>query len=492
MNIDVKFKNPPQRDTFYATARIQCFSGGFNNGKSFIGCLKILVLLTTFPNYRVVIARQVRADLLKTTYQTFFKLCPKEIIDRNNEQEGITVFKNGSIIYWLHLDKVDESTLRGLEVNSVLVDQAEEIEEKVFDVLNARVGRWDYAEIPVALMNPRWPKNEHTGRYIAPSYLLLLCNPDSQFHFIFRKFHPDSLERNPKYFFVEGEWDPGLGSVEAYEDAIQKDEEWVAKYVKGKWGISNAQIHRIPSASLLNYTPELIESIKKKGNLFRILDHGDASPTCCLWIAAIFGVHIVYREYYAANRVISEHRAAINALSEGEFYSANYADPSITRKQSQKDGGFWSVADEYLTRDIEGPPLIWMPADNNEYATRNRINELLKERPGTSKIPEIDNSSVSLYFLRRSEEWPNGAFHAVNETGGQRRKIIGQIEGKTIYDDTREESVADHAYDCVRYYVAMHGSSVRESQRRAPKNSFKWFKMMAKRQKELAPASALR
>lgn len=492
MDIEVKFKNEPQRQTFYATARNQCFSGGFNNGKSFIGCLKFLVLLTTFPNYRVVIARQVRADLLKTTYQTFFKLCPREIIERNNEQEGITVFKNGSTIYWLHLDKVDESTLRGLEVNAVLVDQAEEIEEKVFDVLNARVGRWDNAIIPKELLHERWPTNEHTGKLLAPSYMLLLCNPDSQYHFIYRKFHPDSLERNEKYFFVEGEWDSGLGSREAYDEAIQKDPEWVAKYVKGIWGISNAQIHRIPSSSLLDYTTELVEKIKRKGNLYRILDHGDASPTCCLWIAAISGVHVVYREYYAANKVISEHRAAINDLSTGESYSTNYADPSIFRKQSQKDGGFWSVSDEYLTNDLAGKPLAWQPADNNEYATRNRINELLRETNRTQPFLEGAASPVgfpSIYFIKRSIEYPYGCFHAISETGSQRRKIIGQIDGKTIYDDTREESVADHAYDCVRYYVAMHGSNMREPERRAPRNSFKWYKMIAKRRDAILPAS---
>ena len=129
MNLEVTFANSAQREFYYATARNQTFSGGFNNGKTYSGCLKAFTLLSTFPNYRMAIARQVRADLMRTTYQTFFKLCPSELIESDNKQEGFTTIKNKSMIYWMHLDKVDEGSLRGLEVNSILVDQADECEE---------------------------------------------------------------------------------------------------------------------------------------------------------------------------------------------------------------------------------------------------------------------------------------------------------------------------------------------------------------------------
>src|ERR1035437_5554724 len=243
------------------------FREDFNNGKSFGGCCKAFTLLSTFSNYRMIIARQTYSDLKKTTMQTFFKICPAGIIQRHNEQDGYTEFINKSVIHWLHLDKVDESTLRGLEINSALIDQAEEIEEKVFDVLDGRIGRWDDAEVPVDLLEkyPDWPRNKTTGKLLAPSYHMLLCNPDSQFHFIFRKFHPDSLERRPAFFYTEGEWDPNLGSSETYAEAITHDAEWVNKYVKGQWGISSAQIHRLFGESQLNYTPELVEKILRKG-----------------------------------------------------------------------------------------------------------------------------------------------------------------------------------------------------------------------------------
>lgn len=493
MELQINFANAAQREFYFSAARNQCFSGGFNNGKTYSGCLKAFTLLTTFPNYRMAISRQTLADLKKTTMQTFFKICPKDLLLRHNEQDGFTEFINKSVIYWLHLDKVDESTLRGLEINSSLTDQAEETEEKVYDVLDGRIGRWDNAEIPKELLEqfPGWPTSPKTGKLIAPSYNMLLCNPDSQFHYIYRKFHPQSLERNGNYFYCEGEWDAGLGSSETYDEALKHDEEWVAKYVKGQWGISNAQIHTLPGASLLEYSPDLIEKILRKGNLFRVLDHGDASPTCCLWFAVLDGVYICYREYYVRNQPISYHRKAISDLSGDEKYSGNYADPQIFKKTAQKDGGFWTVADEYTDKKLESPTLSWQPADNNEHATRNRINELLKYRTQyTNSISFGERFSLpSLCFIKKSPEYPYGAYHAITELQSQRRKTLGYFDGKQIFCDDREESVADHAYDCVRYFVAMHSLGRSEPKRHIPQNSIKWYKMMAARGNKLRAMS---
>ena len=432
----------------------------------------------------MAICRQTYANLKKTTMETFFKICPYEMVDSHNAQDGLTVLKNRSKIHWLHLDNADDNSLRGMEVNSILVDQAEETEEKVYDVLDARLGRWDNAEIPASLLNlyPDWPQKN--GKYLAPSYHMLLCNPDTQFHYIYRKFHPDSLERKENFFFVEGEWDKNLGSDESYDIALGHDEEWVEKFVRGQWGLSTAQIHRVPSECILEYNEELLGTIRRKAALFRVLDHGDASPTCCLWFASLNGVYICYREYYLPNTVISQHRKNITALSEGEVYQGNFADPQIFKKTSQKDGGFWTVADEYY--DGLENRLFWSKADNNEFATRNRLNELLRSSKGRKHPITGSDVSPGIYFIKRSEEFPNGCYHAVTEIQSQRRKRLGYVDGKAIFCDDREESIADHAYDCTRYFVAMHGSGLSEERRNAPRFSFKFYKHLAERQKRFS------
>lgn len=495
MDLKFHFQNPQQRQVFYSVARNVLFSGGFNNGKTYVGCLKIIILLLTFPNYRALIARQVYSDLKKTTMETFFQICPSEFIESHNVQDGVTVFKNGSVCFWIHLDNADESTLRGFEVNSILIDQGEETQEKVFDVLNARLGRWSGSIIPKELLdeNPNWPINE-TGKYIVPSYFLVLCNPDTEFHYLYRKFHSESIERISGYEYFEGEWDASLGSRETYEEVLRgKDEEWVDKYVRGKWGSASSAIHRVTAGSLIEYNEkvqELVDRGLEKAALFRVMDHGETAPTAVSWVMAIGGVYIFYREYYVPGRVISYHRKAISDLSGAEEYVADYADPSIFDKSSQKNGGFWTIADEYLTVDVDGPPLAWIKADNNEFATRNRINELLRPNARFTHPITGETPAPGIYFIKRHKEYPYGCFETIRQLGAQRKKVLDVIDGKTYYAEDRDESIVDHAYDTVRYFVSMHGSQPSKAPRVITRNSFAYYAALRERNLMRGPVAA--
>ncbi len=464
MELNFKFNNPGQREFYFSRERNCCFSGGFNNGKTWVGCLKTLTLCATFPKFRAVVARLKYTDLRKTTMQTFFGMCPPELIAGHSDQNGVTTFKNGSLIYWMHLDAVDINSLRGLEINSIFIDQAEEIDEATYWIMDSRLGRWSNVEVPRELLdkNPEWPKNESTGKWVVPSYHMLACNPESVFHWIYRLYHTDSEERRSKYKYIEGAWDASLGSAETFEEALNKDEEWKDKYIHGKWGASSSQLHFVRSASIIDLNDELLEEIRSKAKIVRILDHGDAAPTSCLWAACVRGVYIFYREYYVPGQVISFHRSEIVRLSEGEDIYSNYADPAIFKKAQQKDGGFWSVALEYSTADIPSPSICWVPADNNEFATRNRINELLipstlNKHPLTGETP-----APGVYFVRPSASHNLGCLNLIRQISLQRKKLISEVNGKKIFSDEREDAVEDHAYDCLRYFVAMHA--------RQPKN----------------------
>lgn len=461
--------------------------------------------LVTFPKYRVLIAREVYKDLRETTMKTFFKLCPEQFIATHDITAGLTVLKNGSTVLWRHLDEFDEQTLRGLEINSALIDQAEESKEAIFLILDSRIGRWDQAEVPEHLQvefrnktGRDWPVHPKTGRPRVHNFFDILVNPDDMFHWVYRKFHPDSLERNPDYFFIEAETDPSMNDPETIKQMLNRDEEWVNKYFRGKWGASPAQIHFVNSMSILD--PDRIEGFNEfysamlqKSALFRSMDHGDTAPTCCLWSASYKGVYIFYREYYAPNQLISTHRQNIHGLSNQrimgtnndlEVYSGDYADPSIFRKEGQKEGRFWSVADEYLTSDIDGPPIAWTPADNNEMATRNRINELLKpsskfKHPITGETP-----APGVYFIKRTTSFPFGCYNAIIQTSSQRRELIGSENGRSIYSDSRDLKVADHAYDPMRYFIAMHGVEPKKQRKAPPKNSFAYFNRILELEKQ--------
>lgn len=191
------------------------------------------------------------------------------------------------------------------------------------------------------------------------------------------------------------------------------------------------------------------------------------------------------------NTVISHHRRNISDLSVGEQYSGNYADPQIFKKTAQKDGGFWSVADEYSTKSIPGPPLTWNPADNNEFATRNRFNELLAldlnvKHPITGKSP-----APRFYLIKRTKDYQNGIYHGITELQSQRRKLLTTVNGKSIFSDDREESITDHFYDVERYYIAIHGTMKQLPPKDIPRNSFAWYNRLSmKHKKEVMAASS--
>ncbi len=93
-----------------------------------------------------------------------------------------------------------------------------------------------------------------------------------------------------------------------------------------------------------------------------------------------------------------------------------------------------------------------------------------------------------LYFIKRTSDYPYGCFHAIKEIQSQRRKLIGYVDGTAMYSDEREESVADHSYDCERYFIAMHGSPLSVPKRPVKEHTFAWYQMMKKRKDQMLGA----
>lgn len=476
---EVGWASPVQGQAFAYGPYPQCASGGFGSGKTWEGCMKGLWLSDTFPKNRGVIARRVGKELRATTQATFYKICPPSAYDeklggRRNDQEGYLKLNNGSEILFVHFEDPErQALLRGLEINWFLIDQAEEapeIMEEVFDILRGRLLRWDVAEVPPWLVAEEaaagrdWPwKNPATGKPLPPPYAMLACNPDTELHWIYRRFHPESHEHQETYaklgyrmFDMPSEDNQFLPDANKAE-LLQHDDAFVRRYVKGLWGVPEGAIHLIPPESLIEGSPELIEYFRSHCTLHRVLDHGDSAPTCCLWFAVDRnGNAFAYREYYLPNALISTHRANLTGLSEYERYEFNLADPSIFHKEMQKYGGRWSVADEYADV-LNLPPqnaLFWQAADNNELGTRNRVNEYLRVDPVRLHPITKTPGSPRLFFVKANASHPQGIVHAITQTRAQRRVKVGTEMGRPLFSDERDETIVDHAYDPVRYFIA--------------------------------------
>jgi hypothetical protein len=523
MELNFKFLyNPetnysPGLEFFNLNFRNQCFSGGYGSTKTYTICFKLLTLLTTFKESRAVIGRLKSVDLRRTTMATFYKICPPELYDekkggRRTDSLGFLQLINGSQIYFMHFDDFDEGSARGLEVNWVFIDQAEELGEGVYLHIDSRIGRWDGATVPPELLakNPEWPRTPETGKLRVPGYMFLACNPENELHWIWKRYHPDSIEHKEKYssthkLVTASALDNPTYDHETINQMLSRDKHFVDRYVYGKWGYSEGAIHYISSQSRLHLAPTQKDSnlnrqdlsevsvneqfsgerarnyisqdqlweFLRKAHCYRILDHGDISPTCCLWLAVREEAHLIYREYYLGDRLISEHRENIQKLSGDEFYVRNIADPAINIKNAQTRGGRWCVADEYRdSRICEAKPINWEQADSNEFATRNRVSELLREDPRFQNPFTRRQGAPRLYFLMKTPDYPNGCYNTTIEVAGQKRRLIGSIDGKQIFSEERDPLIPDHAYDCVRYLTSLHAIGHSPTILRPRKGSF--------------------
>lgn len=513
--IDLEVTPASEAQTYFLNSlkRNILFNSGFGAGKTFIACYKLLLLLAKFPKSRAVIGRQVYRDLAKTTMQTFFQVCPYGLYDLSkggawNKQDGYLRLINGSEIFFMHFDDLDVSSIKSLEINFLLLDQAEEILEAIYLALDSRLGRKSDAIVPPDLLEdfPDWPRNAHTGRPEVPVYAFLLINPpdEGELHYLIQRFHPDSEEWKERYqevndYIVSSSRDNAALSKENLENMLSRDPKWVARYVDAKISQGEGAIHQVHEDSIVEPNLEFIANIRRKGALSRVLDHGQSSPTCCLWFSSFKGFHYCFQEYYVPDALISEHRQNIHDLSlittpNGMQYEENYifnlADPSIFDKTAQKKGGFWSVADEYMDSGLDGPALAWVPADNNEFATRNRINELLKFDPNLVNPITGRLGSPRLFFFKRTREYPNGCYHAIRELKAQKKMLIGTMNGKNLYSDKRDETVVDHAYDPTRYYCASHLQGRREMVKKPSQNSFYGIRARLKAMKESRSSNA--
>lgn len=487
-----------------------CASGGYGAGKTIGFLYKLLWLMDAFPGNRVMVARSLFEHLKKTTMPSFFKICPAEAYNRGGRRADSdkslkfnpVLCGDGKVrqseLIWMHMDDPAlADIIKGLEINAFLLDQAEDMAEDVFEKLLGRLGRWDDVYVPpiyLEMMNKAglaWEfYDEQSGVPRPPTYAMMTVNPEDELHWVYRRFHPEAREFREKRVLEDG-------TTTSYEDQgykmvfmdstknkflskdnkrrmRQNDPVFVRRFVRGQWGTPEGIIHFIPKQCEVDWTPQIMEYIFKTCRLHRILDHGDTAPTCCTWWATDRDNNLIcFREYYQPDKLISYHRAQIYDLSahyefQGEQqvevrerYEFELADPSIFIKTMQKYGGKYSVADEYS--DVENQDdkdkalrtaITWQPADNNEYATRNRVNEFLRiDEDHVNPFTKL-RGAPHIYFVRQSLEYPQGCDMTLRETRSQRKEQIGTVMGKPQFSEERKKKIPDHAYDTVRYMVA--------------------------------------
>ena len=472
---------PAQKPFFEWGPTPHMFMGGVGSGKTYIGIMKMLYLLDRYPGSRGVIVRQRFQQLKKTTSATLWKLLPKSHVARRNDNEGTLTLTNGSQLLLMHLDKADSlSNMKSLEVNFAFVDQAEDISAEAWDTLWERIGRWSGATVRGGWPKD-WPYRNRLGDPIPPRYLFGNCYSPGYDHWLTSRFWEFGTDRSA---YVEQGYKVFIGSTkdnlalsdEYIQSRLAMGDEYVRRFVDAvDWGATEGRIFDLKQMSILDPTADLLAKIKYKMKVHRVLDHGEFSPSACLWYATDHDENVFYyREYMADNLVVSEHRENIYAMSKADslggepFYSSNLADPAIFNKnrgRTVNNKPTWSVADEWAERRVVDPKtaIIWRPALNDEAMTINRVREYLRpdarhRHPITGKL-----GAPRAYFIRRTADYPHGCHEVLTDLRAARRVEVGVLaNGSKLYGDERDDKVRDHLLDGVRYSIGMRPALARQ------------------------------
>ncbi len=187
LTIDVELTEKQNLALYYLQDRITLsvlFGGSAGSGKSYLGCLWILVSALKYPETRYLIGRNKLINLRQSTLLTFFDVCKKFKLQKNvhydyNAQSNVIRFKNGSEIFLKDLEYQPSDpnfdSLGSSEYTYIFVDEAGELDEKCYNVLLSRL-RYKYSE------------------YNLVGKILLTANPSK--NFLYREFYIKDRDGN--------------------------------------------------------------------------------------------------------------------------------------------------------------------------------------------------------------------------------------------------------------------------------------------------------
>ena len=426
--------------------RYRLYGGAVGGGKSWSLSAEALRLSLNYDGNRGFMCRHESTAFRNTTLTTLLKLIHEveqltgsKIMSNHHKTERKIYFLNGSVILYGSLgDRDDLERIKSLEIGWFAIDEASETPFENFHMLKSRL---------------RWKLPDGTTPYYTG---ILASNPEAGW--VKDVFVTPQQQDNPAHdcSFIAALPSDNPFLPEGYVDELRKSnpETWVRRYLDGSWESLEGQIW--PEFDFQTHVMEPF-NIPEGWKRIRAIDHGQVHPTCCLWGAIDPDGNIfIYREYYSPG-VVSNHCSEIRSMSEDEYYSATYMDPSCWGKTREKEGTIFSVRDEYHDYGIY--PI---KANNSVQAGLNRVGEFLKvqsDRPHPVRVGVIGSPSLFIFKNCRNliKEIPDYIWKV------SKSEETGKEAPKKIKDD---------ACDTLRYLIMSRPSPANEKRKRAPVGSF--------------------
>lgn len=153
------------------------YGGGAGGGKSFLGCVWLIINCFTYPGSRWLMGRAVLKALKESTLKTFLEVSSQWKLQgkyRYNSVEGYIKFENGSEIVLKDLAYYPSDphydSLGSTEFTGAFLDEASQIPEKAKNIVMSRI-RYkldDFGIIPKMLICSNPAKNWMYEQFFKP------------------------------------------------------------------------------------------------------------------------------------------------------------------------------------------------------------------------------------------------------------------------------------------------------------------------------------
>jgi len=244
----------------FADTKFRAMGGGFGDGKTLALCQEAILLAMEYPNSLGLIGRATYPELRDTTRKMFLDVCPKPLIENFNKTENHLWLRNGSEIIFRALTAIseeDKSKFKNINLGWFAVDQAEEIEEEIFDLLRGRLRQKE-----------------------GPRRAFIAFNSEGH-NWIWEKWvkYP---KKEYRLFMAHSFENPYLPEDYLWDLIVNNPEEWTMRYVMGSFDVFKGKIFKD-----FDMDTHVIDEFEPPANWtrYRSIDWGYRHPTACLWAA---------------------------------------------------------------------------------------------------------------------------------------------------------------------------------------------------------------
>lgn len=445
-----------QRAALRSTAPEFCYSGRRFGGKSWVLCVKALAYAQSYDGARVAICRKERASMEATTLVTLRdEVVPREFWNAFwSASKSCLELPNRSAIQVFGLD--DPGRALGARYGFVGVDQAEQLDENQFEIINSCV------------MQVGMPFQQ----------TFLAFNPEHPEHWAYHRYKPDNgdgarYDARGQHFadVVHVSHDDLIGylSDTARQRFDRMDGTLAQRLRHGLWVAHSGSVyeHWAPAVHIVPAP----ESWAAWGGYpppdwarGRAIDFGYEHPWVCLWFATSpEGRDYLYRQEYATRLTIGEQCARIRADEAAELAALRAACPAERAQALAPYLDELNLETSYSDHesghraqyDAEG---VWtQPADKDILAGIESVREALDPRFGPPSLVVVAGS-LAERDARLAED-RKAATCLEEELPRYRWRRL-----KTVTDASKGTELPvdrdNHALDALRYHIHSRAARV--------------------------------